>query len=64
MDTFTMLRSFAGTWALVGLVLCFLTMVAFALRPGASRRQHEAANSIFRNDDRPAPAETPKEPRP
>jgi cytochrome c oxidase cbb3-type subunit 4 len=37
----------------------FLGVVLWALRPGSRRLHEEAANSIFRNDQRPAEASQP-----
>lgn len=56
METYTLLRAFADSWAVLALLLFFLGMIAFLFRPGARHRQQDAATSIFRHDDRPAPA--------
>lgn len=59
METYTFLRHFADSWMLVAMTVFFLGVVAFVLRPGSRKAHDEAANSIFRNDSRPArtPAE-------
>ncbi len=56
METYTQLRAFADSWAVLALMLFFLGMIAFLFRPGGRRRHEDAATSIFRHDDRPAPA--------
>ncbi|MDO5647559.1 cbb3-type cytochrome c oxidase subunit 3 [Paracoccus sp. (in: a-proteobacteria)] len=55
METYSLLRAFADSWALLALTLFFVGVVAFVFRPGARRAQQDAANSIFRNETRPAP---------
>jgi cytochrome c oxidase cbb3-type subunit 4 len=56
MDTYSTLREFAATWALVGLFVAFLVAVFWAWRPG-SRSVHEDAGRVpFRNEDRPLPS--------
>lgn len=66
MESYTALRSFADSWALLAMTLFLIGMVAFVFRPAGRQRQHDAATSIFRNDDRPAAAganPTQKEPQ-
>ncbi|MDO8882752.1 MAG: cbb3-type cytochrome c oxidase subunit 3 [Pseudotabrizicola sp.] len=60
METYSFLRQFADSWALLSLFLIFLGVVVWAFRPGSSKVHDEVANSIFRNDKKPAEAETPK----
>lgn len=55
METYTALRAFADSWALLAMTLFLLGMVAWVFRPAARRRHHDAATAIFRHDDRPAP---------
>ncbi|MDP2086876.1 MAG: cbb3-type cytochrome c oxidase subunit 3 [Gemmobacter sp.] len=55
MGTYDLLRHFADSWHLLFMTLFFVGVVVWALRPGSNRVHREAANSIFRNDDRPAP---------
>ena len=58
MDTYSLLRQFADSWMLILMTALFLGVVAYAFRPGSRKLQDDAANSIFRNDQRPAgPAE-------
>lgn len=54
METYTFLRAMADSWALLVLVLIFLGVIAFVFRPGSRRAQKDAAESIFRNESRPA----------
>ena len=56
METYTFLRELADSWALLTLVLFFLGTVLFVFRPGARRMQRDAAESIFRNETKPAGA--------
>ena len=55
METYDFLRNFADSWHLLFMTLFFVGVVIWAMRPGSNRIHREAANSIFRNDDRPAP---------
>jgi len=55
METYTWLRAFADSWMLLALTLFFIGVVVWVFRPGARRLQDQAATSIFRNDDKPAP---------
>lgn len=54
MDTYSFLRQFADSWMLILMTLLFLGVVAYAFRPGSRKIQDDAANSIFRNEKRPA----------
>lgn len=54
METYTWLRSFADSWHLLFMTLTFIGIVIWAFRPGSKRTHDDVANSIFRNDDRPA----------
>lgn len=54
MQTYTLLRQIADSWAMLALMLFFVAMIAFLFRPGARRVQRDAAESIFRHEDRPA----------
>lgn len=71
METYTMLRHFADSYALLVLCLIFLGVIAWAWRPGSRGLHDDAAASIFRNDMKPVgdtvrgedrgPARNPKE---
>ena len=54
MDTYSLLRQFADSWMLILMTALFVGVVAYAFRPGSRKVQDEAANSIFRNEKRPA----------
>ena len=57
METYSFLRALADSWALLALVLFFVGVVLFVFRPGSRRTHKDAAESIFRNENRPAPAD-------
>ncbi len=44
------MRSFADSWALLAMVLFFVGVVAFALRPGSRKSAGEAANIPLEDD--------------
>lgn len=54
MDMYSLLREFADSWALLALTAVFLGMILWVLRPGSRKLHDEAANSIFRNEKKPA----------
>ncbi|GLK64084.1 CcoQ/FixQ family Cbb3-type cytochrome c oxidase assembly chaperone [Paracoccus kondratievae] len=56
MDRYSFLRELADSWVLLALVIFFLGVVVFAFRPGSRPMHRDAAESIFRNEMRPAPA--------
>jgi len=60
METYSFLREFADSWALLSLFLIFLGVIVWAFRPGSRQVHDEVANSIFRNDRKPAEGDTPK----
>lgn len=55
MDLYTLMRQFADSWALLALFVIFIGVIIFAFRPGSRASQEDAANSIFRNESKPAP---------
>ncbi len=59
METYSFLRQFADSWALLTLFVVFVGIAFWVWRPGSRRSQDEAATSIFRNEDHPAPDDTP-----
>ena len=59
METYTILRHFADSWALLALVIFFVGVIAWAFRPGSRRVHDEAKTVIFRND---APPDETREP--
>lgn len=54
MDTYSFLRELADSWALLALTLTFLGVILWALRPGSNAVHRDIANSIFRNEKKPA----------
>ncbi|WP_134725719.1 cbb3-type cytochrome c oxidase subunit 3 [Paracoccus luteus] len=57
MDRYSFLRQLADSWVLLALVLVFLGVILFVFRPGARRLHRDAAESIFRNEKKPASGE-------
>jgi cytochrome c oxidase cbb3-type subunit IV len=53
-ETYTALRQFADSWALLAMTLFFIGVVIFAFRPGGSKSARRAAQ-IPLNDDHPEP---------
>ena len=60
METYSLLREFADSWALLSLFAVFLGVIVWVWRPGSRRVHDDAANSIFRNDKKPAAGDSPK----
>ncbi|MDO5613010.1 MAG: cbb3-type cytochrome c oxidase subunit 3 [Paracoccus sp. (in: a-proteobacteria)] len=58
MERYTFLRQLADSWVLLALTLFFVGVILFVFRPGARRLQRDAAESIFRNEKRPATADS------
>lgn len=52
MDTYGLMRQFADSWGLLGMLVFFVVAVAWTLRPGSKRTAEEAARIPF-NDDHP-----------
>ncbi|WP_112320646.1 cbb3-type cytochrome c oxidase subunit 3 [Oceanibium sediminis] len=57
MDTYTLLREFADSWALLVLTLIFIGVVLFAFRPGSRALHKDIANIPLRNDTLPQSGE-------
>ncbi len=55
MDTYSLLRELADSWVLLLLTLFFVGVLIFAWRPGSRHLHQDAADSIFRNENKPAP---------
>lgn len=51
------LREIADSWVLLAMFVFFAGVIVWAFRPGSRRAHTEIANSIFRNDDKPANSE-------
>ncbi|CDX13505.1 Nitrogen fixation protein FixQ [Mesorhizobium plurifarium] len=47
---YNLMREFADSCGLLGMVLFFAGCVAFALRPGGHSQAHEAAHIPFKDD--------------
>lgn len=60
METYTFLREFADSWALLTLFTIFVGIWFWAWRPGSRKTHDDAASSIFRNDQRPKSDVRPK----
>jgi cytochrome c oxidase cbb3-type subunit IV len=45
------IRHFADSWGLIAMGALFLSFVGWTFRKGAKRAHHDAATSIFRDDD-------------
>jgi cytochrome c oxidase cbb3-type subunit 4 len=56
MDTYSIMREFADSWALLALFAIFIFVVFWAFRPGSRAMHDEIAHSVFRNEDKPLPA--------
>ena len=50
MDTYSTLRQFADSWALLVMFLFFLGLILWAWRPGSRSKHDDIANIPFRND--------------
>ncbi|WP_374299821.1 cbb3-type cytochrome c oxidase subunit 3 [Paracoccus sp. (in: a-proteobacteria)] len=57
METYSFLRGLADSWALLLLTLFFVGVILFVFRPGSRKPHRDAAESIFRHEDRPAEAD-------
>ncbi|MCB1351311.1 MAG: cbb3-type cytochrome c oxidase subunit 3 [Rhodobacteraceae bacterium] len=53
MDTYTALRHFADSWAVLGLLIFFGGVVLWVFRPGSREIYKDSANMIFRNESKP-----------
>ena len=51
MDSYSILRELADSWALLILTLIFLGVIAWAFRPGARALHDDAAAVPFRGDE-------------
>lgn len=52
------LREFADSWAVIGLMAVFLGAVVWAWRPGSRKTHEDTANIPFRHEDKPASADS------
>jgi cytochrome c oxidase cbb3-type subunit IV len=44
-------RHLADSWGLVFMTILFLSFTGWVFRKGSGQRNHDAANSIFRDED-------------
>ena len=51
MDTYSLMRHFADSWALLALFCFFVGTILFVLRPGSRGIHQYAARSILKDDD-------------
>jgi cytochrome c oxidase cbb3-type subunit 4 len=49
--TYDALRHFADSWGLLLMVIIFLALCAWPFRPGAKKRNQEAAEAIFKDEN-------------
>ncbi len=63
METYSLLRQFADSWALLVLFVIFLGVIVWVFRPGSRAIHRDSANIPFRHDDRPADDRNPTETR-
>jgi cytochrome c oxidase cbb3-type subunit IV len=50
MDTYSLLREFADSWMLLAMVLFFVGVVLWTLRPGSKKIHDDIAQIPLRND--------------
>lgn len=48
-STYELLRQFADSWVLTAMAVVFVILAAWPFRPGAGRRNHDAAQLIFKD---------------
>ena len=54
MDTYSLMREFADSWALLSLFSVFVVVIVWAFRPGGSQVYEDTAAIPFRHEDAPA----------
>ena len=50
-DDYTMMRQFADSWGLLGMLLFFIAAAALAYRPTAKKIHDDAASIPFKEND-------------
>ncbi len=53
-DTYTVLRQFADSWAMLAIFAFFIASVIWAFRPGSTRIYEDTLQIPFRHEDGPA----------
>ena len=61
MDTYSLLREFADSWALLALFTFFIGVIFWAFRPGSAPAHRDCASIPFRHEDTPASDEAAHE---
>jgi len=56
METYSALRAFADSWALLALFAFFIGVILWVIRPGSNAIHRDSAGIPFRHEDKPAPA--------
>ncbi|MCX7645381.1 MAG: cbb3-type cytochrome c oxidase subunit 3 [Rhodobacteraceae bacterium] len=56
METYSALRAFADSWALLALFAFFVGVILWVMRPGSNAIHRDSAGIPFRHEDEPAPA--------
>ncbi len=64
MDTYSLMRAFADSWALLMLFMFFIGVVFWAFRPGSRPVHDDIANSIFRHEKSPGDDPVTRTPAP
>ena len=54
MDTYTLLRQFADSWMLVAMLVFFVGVVLWTVRPGSGAVHRDSAAIPLRNESLPA----------
>ena len=57
MDTYSLLREFADSWALLFLFCFFVGVIVCVFRPGSTPEHRDSAEIPFRYEDKPADAD-------
>jgi cytochrome c oxidase cbb3-type subunit 4 len=50
-DDYTIMRQFADSWGLLGMLLFFVAVVVLAYRPAAKKIHEDAASIPFKEND-------------
>ncbi len=50
-STYEMLRQLADSWGLLAMLITFLVLALWPFRPGAQKRNHDAATMIFKDEN-------------
>jgi cytochrome c oxidase cbb3-type subunit 4 len=49
-DQYTVMRQFADSWGLLGMVIFFVAAIVVAYRPSAKENHHDAASIPFKEE--------------